>query len=299
MNSDQAFQGYNLIAPLGLGTTWLVDMKGRVIHSWRAEHSPANSVYLMADGSLLRSVKPPNASGFEQGGGGGGIQILNWEGDTVWEHLYATEEHRQHHDIQVLPNGNILVLAWEKKTRDQAIQAGRNPRWLEGDQLWPDMIVELKPQGKWGAETVWEWHLWDHLIQDHDPSKDNFGVVKEHPELLDINYTSRGQADWNHLNSIHYHAQLDQILVSSHNQHEVWVIDHSTKSAEVTTHQGGKSGKGGDILYRWDNPQVYYAGEREDQQFFPQHDARWIPAGYPGAGNILVFNNGSRRFGRA
>ncbi len=297
-NSEQAFKGYNLIAPLSLGTTWLVDLEGRVVHSWRTENPPGNSVYLRADGSLLRSVKPPNAYGFGQGGAGGGIQILAWDGGIVWEHLYANDRHRQHHDIQPLPNGHVLVLAWEMKTRDQAVAAGRNPRWLEGHELWPDKIVELKPKGKWEADVVWEWHVWDHLVQDHDRTKKNFGVVKEHPGLIDVNYTARGQADWNHLNAIHYHAELDQIIVCSHNQHEVWVIDHSTSTAEAAGHQGGKSGQGGDLLYRWGNPYVYYAGERQDQQFFAQHDARWIPAGCPGAGNILVFNNGSRRDGR-
>lgn len=297
-HTDGAFEGYNLIAPLMLGTTWLVDMEGRIVHLWKTEHSPGNSVYLLPNGNLLRAVKPPNASGFGQGGAGGGIQILDWDGNTIWEHLYSDDRQRQHHDIEPLPNGNVLILAWEKKTREEAIQAGRNPRWLESDELWPDKIVELKPKGKWDAETVWEWHVWDHLVQDHDKARENFGVVKEHPELIDINYTSRGQADWNHLNSIHYNADLDQIVVSSHNQHEFWVIDHSTSTKDAAGHTGGKSGKGGDILYRWGNPYVYFGGERADQQLFAQHDARWIPARYPGAGNFLVFNNGSRRAGR-
>ena len=297
-NTDKAFKGYNLIAPLPLGTTWLVDMEGRIVHSWKTEYQPGNSVYLLPNGNLLRSVKPPNVWGFGQGGAGGGIQILDWEGNTIWEHLYANEKHRQHHDIQPLPNGNVLTIAWENKTRAEAVQAGRNPAWLEGNELWPDKIVELKPKGKWDAETVWEWHVWDHLIQDHDKTKDNYGVVKDHPELIDVNFTSRGQADWNHLNSVHYNAQLDQIVVSSHNQHEFWVIDHSTTTEEAAGHTGGKSGKGGDILYRWGNPYVYFGGERNDQQLFAQHDARWIPKGYPGAGNFLVFNNGSRRVGR-
>ena len=34
-----------------------------------------------------------------------------------------------------------------------------------------------------------------------------------------------------------------------------------------------------------------------DQLLYTQHDAQWIPAGYPGAGNILVFSNGNDRPG--
>lgn len=297
-NTEEAFSGYNLIAPLPSGTTWLVDNEGQVVHSWRTEYAPGNSVYLLPDGNLLRSVKPPNAHGFGQGGAGGGIQLLDWDGNTIWEHLYANDQYRQHHDIQPMPNGNILAIAWEMKSREQAIQAGRNPRWLEGDELWPEKIVELKPRGKWDADTVWEWHIWDHLIQDHDKIKDNYGVVKDHPELIDINFTARGQADWNHINSVDYNPKFDQIILCSHNQHEFWVIDHSTTTEEAAGHKGGRSGKGGDILYRWGNPYVYFGGERADQQLFSQHDARWIPEGYPNAGQITVFNNGSSRANR-
>ena len=58
---------------------------------------------------------------------------------------------------------------------------------------------------------------------------------------------------------------------------------------------GGKSGKGGDLLYRWGNPAAYGRGTPRDRQLFQQHDAQWIPDGYPGAGHILIFNNGLDR----
>jgi hypothetical protein len=54
---------------------------------------------------------------------------------------------------------------------------------------------------------------------------------------------------------------------------------------------------GGDILYRWGNPQVYDRGEPADQQLFLQHDTQWIETGLPGEGHILAFNNGNGRPG--
>jgi len=62
--------------------------------------------------------------------------------------------------------------------------------------------------------------------------------VADHPELIDINFGGR-HADWNHLNSIDYNEEFDQILLSSHNQNEIWVIDHSTTTEEAAGHTGG------------------------------------------------------------
>jgi hypothetical protein len=83
-------------------------------------------------------------------------------------------------------------------------------------------------------------------------------------------------------------------MLSVHNLSEVWIIDHSTTTAEAAGHTGGRSSKGGDILYRWGNPQVYRAGTADDQRLFVQHNTHWIPKGLPGAGHMLVFNNGRR-----
>src|SRR5207302_1188072 len=65
--------------------------------------------------------------------------------------------------------------------------------------------------------------------------------------------------------------------------------------AEAAGHRGGRSGKGGDLLYRWGNPRTYRAGAKADQRLFAAHHAHWIPPGLNGAGHLLVFNNGSGR----
>ena len=98
--------------------------------------------------------------------------------------------------------------------------------------------------------------------------------------------------DWTHVNAVAYNADLDQIVVSVHDFSEIWIIDHSTTTAEAAGHTGGSSGKGGDLLYRWGNPRVHRAGTVADQRLFAQHNAHWIPRGLPGEGHLLVFNNG-------
>jgi len=287
--------GYSLFAPLNSTTTYLVGETGQTVHIWSSSYHPGNAVYLLEDGNILRTGNTRSSS-FDTGGAGGIVQEIDADNNVVWDFEYDSDEYRLHHDIEVLPNGNILMIAWELKTSAEALAAGHNSNLLKDDELWPDHVIEVNPDAN---EIVWEWHAWDHLVQDYDPTAENYGVVAGHPELIDLNFIGGGPpsgvADWNHTNAIDYNAELDQIMLSVHNFSEIWVIDHSTTTAEAASHAGGNSGQGGDLLYRWGNPQAYDAGTAADQQLFMQHDAQWIPEGYPGAGNILIFNNGTRR----
>jgi hypothetical protein len=195
----------------------------------------------------------------------------------------------------MLPNGDMLMIAWEYKSAADAIAHGRNPSTIPQGELWPDSLIEVRPSNGSGGTIVWEWHLWDHLIQDFDPTKENYGVVQDHPERVDINYGGRILADWTHMNSVDYNAEYDQILLSVSHFDEIWVIDHSTTPQEAAGHTGGRYGKGGDLLYRWGNPMTYRMGSDSDRRLFNQHDASWIPPGLPGSGDILIFNNGLGR----
>ena len=285
-------EGQILFAPMDSWTTYLIDSNGLVRHTWPSTYFPGESAYLLEDGSILRTIK----LSFVYGGDGGGIQKIDWDGSVIWEYRYYTSDYLSHHDICPLPNGNVLLIAWEIKTIEEAIAAGRDPDKLTGNKLMPLHIIEVKPTGPTSGDIVWEWYAWDHLIQEYDSSKANYGVVADHPELIDINYGFT-TADWLHTNSIDYNEKFDQILLSVRNFNQIWVIDHSTTTEEAASHSGGNSGKGGDLLYRWGNPQTYDAGNDDDQKYFLQHDASWIKPGCPGEGDILVFNNGLDRPG--
>ncbi len=269
--------------------SYLIDTSYTILHTWHGASPPAAFAYLLEDGSILRPCGDTNAT-WGSGGAGGRIQKIDASDIVVWDCLFSDSLRLQHHDIEPMPNGNVLLIAWERKFRAEALAAGRN---LPGNEMWPTMLVELEPVGATGASIVWEWHLWDHLIQDADPTKNNYGVIADHPELVDINHGNVGPS-WDHANAIDYNPQLDQILYSARSMNEVYVIDHSTTTAEAAGHTGGNSGKGGDILYRWGNPQVYDRGDANDQYFYGVHGANWIDPGLPGAGNILTFNNGNR-----
>jgi len=287
--------GQILYSPMWTTTTYLLESTGAVNHTWANSFFPGVAVWWLGDGTILRTIR--TGSGGGAGGSGGGVQKVEWDGTVVWDFRYNSNGVLSHHDVKTLPNGNVLLIAWETKTRDQAIAAGRNPIYVTSYGLWPDHIIEVQPTGPTSGDIVWEWHAWDHLIQDYDSSKANYGVVADHPELVDINYVHQTVQDLMHMNSVDYNEKYEQILISVHNYNEIWVIDHSTTSQEATGHTGGNSGKGGDILYRWGNPQVYDRGTSSDEKLFSQHDASWIKPGYSGEGNILVFNNGANRPG--
>ncbi|MBN1510665.1 MAG: aryl-sulfate sulfotransferase, partial [Phycisphaerae bacterium] len=338
LNTGAAWTGYTLFAPLNATTTYLVDIQGQLVHSWPSRHEPGQAVYLLEDGSVLRAARVRQNRHFGGGGIGGRVERIAPDGTVVWEFEYANEKHCQHHDIEPLPNGNVLLIAWEKKTHDEVIAAGGNPKLFAAGDLWPDCVIEVEPQGNSGGKIVWEWHVWDHLIQEIDPEKPNHGVVAEHPERIDLNYRriapretpeeiqrlralgyiAGGEdeeprepgggpppfgppggvdmhADWTHTNAVAYNARLDQIALSVHTFNEIWIIDHGTSTKEAAGHSGGRHGKGGDLLYRWGNPRAYGLGSAKDQVLFAQHDVRWIPEGSPGAGHLIVFNNGVGR----
>lgn len=258
-------------------------------------------MYLQPDGSLLRVGHYPNAV-FDACycGTGGVIERIDWDGNVVWHYIISDTLQVQSHDICYLPNGNILVDVWENISASVAAANGRKPAYT-GIRMYSPKLIELKPIGTDSAEIVWQWRAWDHLIQDYSSSKTNFGVVTDHPELINLNYVNLFAEpamgpDWTHMNAVVYNPALDQVMVSAHNFSEVWIIDHSTSTAQATTHNGGKYNKGGDLLYRWGNPAAYNRGTTANTKFFQQHNCTWVPSG-PYKNQIMVFNNGYGRPG--
>ena len=252
-NSPGAFPGYTLFTSLTNTGIFLIDNCGKVVHKWQDDKTVANWMYLRKDGSLVRTAKSRSVnSSIFHGGGGELVQILDWEGNVTWEYSYANDSVRLHHDIALLPNGNILMLAWENFSDQEAIGQGRDPDLLSSGFLSPEHIIEVQPVGQDSGTIVWEWHVWDHLIQDFDSTKPNYGVVADHPELFDLNYINpflslqyASGGDWMHANSVSYNLELDQIMLSLQRWNELIIIDHSTTREEAASHTGGRYGKGG------------------------------------------------------
>lgn len=320
LTTEGLTDGYILFSVPNSASVYLINRKGELVHEWKGNYGGIGRVaYLQDDGSIIQNAEDPDFPVFAGGGQAGRIQKIRWDNKLVWDFEYADEQAHVHHDMTVMPNGHILAIAWEARTAAEVLAAGRKPALIPKAGLWPDKIIEIEPQDDRHGKIVWEWHVWDHLIQDFDAKKLNYGKPAGHPELLDINVgeplppaissdsmdvlKATGRMLWRnqtpdnmgsdiyHFNAIKYNPDLDQIVFSSPHISEIFIIDHSTTTKEAAGHKGGGWGKGGDFLYRWGNPENYHLGDSTSRTLFGQHDIRWIEKGYPGEGHLLVFNN--------
>lgn len=183
--NSEAYVGYTLFTIHK--DTYLINNCGQVINHWISDYDRGGAYYLLEDGSLLRSGKYDNPD-ITYGGLGGIVEKFDWNGDKTWQYIYSTSLHSQHHGLYPMENGNILLLAATRKTYEEAIAAGRDPQYIIEGELYNEQVIEIEPQGNNGGNIVWEWNAWDHLIQDLDSTKENFGNISLNPQLININF---------------------------------------------------------------------------------------------------------------
>ena len=189
---EASLPGYTLVGPLQSRSVHLVDHAGEAVHSWTTStYGPGGGCYLEDNGHLLRCGRVDDNPRFHGGGIGGVIEEFDWDGNLVWSYTVMDEYQTQHHDMERLPNGNVLVIAWEHLSPPEVRGFGRDPAAIGGEGLWPDAVLEIRPTLPEGGEVVWEWHAWDHLIQDFDASLPYHGSIPKEPGKLDINYDHR------------------------------------------------------------------------------------------------------------
>ena len=265
-------------------SAYLINKAGKRLYTWTFNLSLGADLELLPNGKLLGMFKAPNP-GFSFGGGYGGvIQIINPDSSIDWEFQYVTDDLLAHHDLELLPNGNILFLAWERIDSVTAKKAGASVSY----DIFPEMVVEIDTATK---EVVWHWRSWDHIVQDAIAGQPTYGVVAENPEKININYLLRPDGDIMHANGLGYDPDNDLIFISVNYFSEVWVVDHSTSTAEARGDSGGKFDKGGNLIYRFGNPEAYdnVNGTRLfDRIHFPnllKKEGRQTP-------NVLIYENG-------
>ncbi|MEM6471446.1 MAG: aryl-sulfate sulfotransferase [Planctomycetota bacterium] len=263
-SDPRAFDGYFLYSESGVSSdvqintgTFLLDSSGTMVHHWPTERymPEGTGAYLLDNGLLLRQVAPGDwllMQNFTVGSHGV-VELVDWEGNVVWEYSrISVGEHVLHHDMEPLPNGNILLLSYEAKSASEVEALGGK---ATSDIRWFEKILEIKPDLSDGSTTVvWQWDAADHMTS---------GSSSKATDKIAINVPGAGERQL-HFNSIDYDPQSHRLLVSSLIYGEIFVIDH--KTGKIVDRRG-KGVLGG------------------------QHDARWLDAAVPHEGDFLVHNN--------
>jgi len=299
--TDAAYQGFTLFTPLRSQDVFLVDMQGRVVHRWETDSTPGNSVYLMDDGRLLRAERVDNR--FMRGGGQGGrIREYTWDGEISWELDWSDEEKMHHHDFEPLPNGNLLLISWTWKSAEQALERGRDPDQVGEEGFWPDAVFEIEPQRPRGGRVVWEWHAWDHMIQDQDPRRAGFGDVTAAPERIDINADHRREPPISEAERLR-RAELDRELAALG-------YTGDDEEEEEDERDGDRRMRGGDWLhtngidYNAEYDLIVLSGRSLSEVWIIDHstsseEARGSTGGRWGRGGDLLYRWGNpRKYGQ-
>ncbi len=253
----KASPGYTLYPVVGTAQVLLLDMQGQVVHSWPVD---AQRARLLPNGNLLVVHGSKWGTRVEPWKTYKfSVREYDWEGSLFW-HYDAPG--RVHHDVIRLSNGNTLfpyrtVLSDDVKAK---IVSKRRRRLKD---IRSDSIIEITPSG----EIMWQWDAEDHLDLN---SCGKPSCNEENP------------ADWTHVNTIsplpqnrHFDGGDERfrpgnLLILLRNWWTAMILDRQTGQPvwEYTgDYKGGLSGG---------------------------HEARMIEPGLPGAGNILIFDNGRK-----
>ena len=321
----KAYTGYTLFSPFRGKNSYLIDMYGNVVHRWpypKSSSTPGTEAIekharLLEDGTLLRGV----IDRVNQGGMSGGFyQLVDWDGEVIWQHDEERPGYTPHHDFRMIWNPKLeartlMYVSSKEMSHEEVIALGADPSKRENYASRPDGIVEVDMDGN----VIWEWNISDHLVQNYSSKYPNYGVVSEYPGKMDPNFAAGVSGDWIHVNGFDYNEVLDQVVINNSTFSEFYVVDHGAtfipgnpdRSIELA------AGDEGDFIFRWGNPCVYDSGECPrsinegqssvdgHQQVFRTHDIQWIRgkevtpfgADLPGTGNFLVFDNGNRHLG--
>jgi len=289
----RAWNGFTVLSPLGGQAVIVIDMNGRIVKQWDGYNDSAGGPARVFPGGAVMAAagaNPPHQESLE-------LVAKDFSGNVLWRFDHSGQialregsetrtvwSARQHHDWQredfpagyyspgALPKpegGNTLLL-----THTNHVQ----PKVAPGATLEDDRLIEISPEGK----IVWEWLASDHVDEFHFDSN----ARKALSSAPGAN-AARGSFDWAHLNSAtyvgpnHWYDEGDKRFAPNN------VVISSREASFVAI-----VARDGSIVWQL-GPDFSASPElRAIRQIIGQHHAHIIPKGLPGAGNLMVFDNG-------
>lgn len=208
----KTYHGFTLYAPVGAKEIHLIDMNGRLIHTWRLPSELGSHGILLPNSNLLCSVKAPEESLKDFEGISGKLIEVDWDNNIVWEY----ENPCMHHDFYRSPDGNTFLLKWVPAPNDIAQKVkGGIPGTERQGIMWSDSLCKINSAG----DLVWEWIGYEHL----DPE-------------IDIICPLCFRNDWTHANSIDV-ASNGNILMSFMKTNNIAIINEET--GDISWRWGG------------------------------------------------------------
>jgi hypothetical protein len=285
----QTWNGYTVLSPLRTQAVVVIDMNGKEVKRWDGfNNSAGGPARIFPDGIVMSASgnRPPHQESLE-------LVQRDFEGNLIWRFDHGEQittndgktiwSVRQHHDWQredfpagyyspaVKPSiqgSNTLILTHTNRTRSN----------VAGAELEDDRLIEVSAKG----EILWEWVASDH-VDELGFSADARNAIKTAPGVN----SGRGSFDWLHINSAtyvgpnHWFDDGDKRFAPNN------VIISSRQASFVAI-----VARDGSIAWQI-GPDFSTSKElRAIRQIIGQHHAHIIPKGLPGAGNLLVFDNG-------
>jgi hypothetical protein len=286
---DRTWNGYTVLSPLATQAVLVIDMNGNVVKRWDGFNNSAGGPARVLPGGFVvaaSGARPPHQESLE-------LIQRDFKGDVVWRFSRNEEittrdgntisSARQHHDWQresfpagyyspesspAVEGGTTLILTHTNRTQPKVADVV-----LEDDRL-----IEVS----WNGDVRWEWVASDHI--------DELGFAPDARKAITAAAAfnkARASFDWLHINSATYlgpNRWFDQgdtrfapsnVIISSREASLLAIVSRD-----------------GSIVWRL-GPDFSASQElRAIRQIIGQHHAHLIPKGLPGAGNLLVFDNG-------
>lgn len=285
----RTWSGYTVFGTPAEKGAVVVDMNGREVKRWPTVGAVPAPMRVLPGGYLMGGAerRRPHQESRR-------LVQVDWDGKVVWSFEQGDRvpdgnggdawAARQHHDWQregspvgyfapgalpLLDRGRTLVLAHKNVTVPAITE-----RRLEDDRL-----IEVDWQGR----VVWDWLASDHV--------DELGFSPEARTALrlDPNWNEpRQSADWLHINAASYlgpnrwydagdrRFHPDNVMISSREANIIAIVERAS----------------GRIVWRMGPDYRETAALAALGQIVGQHQPHLIPQGLPGAGHLLVFDNG-------
>lgn len=290
-NKEKAWNGYTIF-PSAKGAL-LIDMNGNEVQLWAGLAGFPNKI--LPGGYVFGSTGARNGKYAYQD------QLdlvqVDWDGNIVWkfdQNEFVDDPDReagfvarQHHDFQregsstgyyapgqepYTDHGNTILLTHTNLYNHE----------ITDKRLLDDRIIEVD----WDGNIIWEWKASDHFEElGFDEAAKN--VLFRNPTLREAGGNA---GDWLHINSVsvlgenHWYDEGDERF---HPDNLIWDARNANILAIISKETG-------EIVWRLGPDFGENEAVRKIGWIIGQHHLHMIPKGLPGAGDLLVYDNGGR-----